>query len=303
MIDESPELAPRYRSPRAFGPMPGPRNIPASQRGLAGHPDEVTTSLSVTLAADPTGLERLWLSGVAEVTVTVTRFEHLLWLAGRGYPILTVTVPVTYQGETADDNVEGRYLAVLWEGLADPVTTGREELGFPKLPADIAAPRVDYISATGAVAASAAWDGFRFLDVSVEELHDAPAADGAPPRGTIVHRYVPSVVEPGRADVDQLVYHPFRPGSTHPELTHRLTGTGRFAFRHAQFVDSPVQYPVVNALAALSLSASGPATLTRSVAEPGSTAGSFAPRLLAGTPGRSAASVAPASPVAAGARV
>lgn len=284
MIDDRPDLQRRYRSPRAFGPMPGPRNIPASVRSAAGLPAEVTTSIAVTLEADPAALSLLLppglrLSGRALLTVTVSRFENLLWLAGRGYPILTVTTPVEHVGDTVDDTVRGRYLAVLWEGLADPVTTGREELGYPKLPAEIRAPGVDDVSATGDLEAAACWDGFRFLDLAVQGLRADPAGDPPTPKGTIVHRYVPSVVEPGRADVDQLVYHPVPTNAQPPTVTDRLRGSGRFTFYHAGFADSPVQYPVVNTLAALSLSATGPATLTRSTRAAGS-APDAAPRIL-----------------------
>jgi len=35
------------------------------------------------------------------------------------------------------DHVVGRFLAVMWENLADPIITGRGEIGQPKLFADI----------------------------------------------------------------------------------------------------------------------------------------------------------------------
>lgn len=287
MIDDDPDLERRYRSPRAFGPMPGPRNIPFSQRDGAGRPDEVTTSLSVSLEADPAELVRLLPPetqlSAATLTVTATRFENLLWLAGRGYPILTVTIPIEYVGDADGDAVRGRYLAVLWEGLADPITTGREELGFPKLFADIRAPRIADVSAAG-VDADASWDGFRFLDMTADGLHDVPPSEAAPAMGTLVHRYVPALGAPGHADIDHLVYHPRAGGGAkRPTVTHLRRGIGRFSFHHARFADVPVQYPVINALAALSLGATGLATLTRTTAAPGNVPGAAAPRLLGGT--------------------
>lgn len=287
MIDDDPDLEPKYRAPRAFGPMPGPRNIPFSQRDATGAPDEVTTSLSVSLEADPGELARLLppdtrLSGAPTLTVTATRFENLRWLAGRGYPILTVTFPVSYVGDDVDQAVEARYLAVLWEGLPDPVTTGREELGFPKLFADIRAPGVEDVSAAGGAEADASWDGFRFLDLSAEDLRDVPPAEAASPPGTLVHRFVPSLEAPGQAEIDHLVHHP-RPASARGTVTDFRCGTGRFRFHHARFADVPVQYTVINTLAALTLGATGPATLTRTTAAPGGAAGGAIPRLLGGT--------------------
>lgn len=297
VIDDNPDLERKYRSPRAFGPMPGPRNIPLSQRDVPGRPDEVTTSVSVSLEADPAELARLLppetrLSGVPALTVTATRFENLLWLAGRGYPILTVTFPIEYVGD--GETVSGRYLAVLWEGLADPITTGREELGFPKLYADIRAPRIDDVSATGGVDADASWDGFRFLDLTAQDLRAAPPDEAVPPPGTLVHRFVPSLGAPDRADIDHLVYHSRAAGDAkRPTVTHLLRGTGRFSFHHARFADVPVQYPVINTLAALSLGATGPAMLTRTTAAPGSGPGAAVPRLLGRAVGQRTAEVSP----------
>jgi hypothetical protein len=39
--------------------------------------------------------------------------------------------PVIFKGER--DEVTGRFLAVMWENLADPIITGRGEIGQPKL--------------------------------------------------------------------------------------------------------------------------------------------------------------------------
>lgn len=299
MIDEDPDLEPRYRAPRAFGPMPGPRNIPFSQRDSAGLPDEVTTSLSVSLEADPAELARLLppdtrLSSrsTPRLTVTSRRLENLRWLAGRGYPIVTVTFPIEYVGGTAEETLEGSYLAVLWEGLADPVTTGREELGFPKLSADIRAPTIDNVSAAGAVDAHASWDGFRFLELTAHGLADASPGEAQAPQGTIVHRYVPSLDARNRADIDHLVYYPpALRNATRPTVSDLQRGSGRFRFHHARFADVPVQYPVINALAALSLSATGPAILTRTIGAPGSARGPSAPRRLVTTAGQLTAEV------------
>jgi hypothetical protein len=277
MIDEDPDLDRRYRAPRVFGPLPGPRNIPLSQRGAAGGPEQITTSLSVSLDADPAELSRLLppdtrLAGRAVLTVTATRFENVSWLAGRGYAILAVTFPVTSAGAGPG---EADFLAVLWENLADPITTGREELGFPKLFADIHAE----FSATSGAGAHASWDGFRFCDLMARDLRKAPP-DGpaeAPARGTLVHRFVPALGSPGRADIDQLVHYP--PAAGAPALDEVLSGTGRFSFHHATFADVPVQYPVINALAALSLGSTGPARLTRTIGTPGAST----PRTLGGS--------------------
>jgi hypothetical protein len=45
-----------------------------------------------------------------------------------------VLIPATFRGEL--DVVEGDFVAVMWESLAEPIIPGREEIGLPKLFAD-----------------------------------------------------------------------------------------------------------------------------------------------------------------------
>jgi hypothetical protein len=53
------------------------------------------------------------------------------WLAGRGYTMIQLWWPAAYDGRR--DQVMGRFLAGIWENLADPIITGRGEIGQPKL--------------------------------------------------------------------------------------------------------------------------------------------------------------------------
>jgi hypothetical protein len=48
------------------------------------------------------------------------------WLAGRGYTIIDVWLPVMFEGQR--DQAVGRFLTVMWENLADPIITGRTSL-------------------------------------------------------------------------------------------------------------------------------------------------------------------------------
>ena len=52
---------------------------------------------------------------------------------------------------------------MVWENLADPIITGRCEIGHPKLYAEIAEPR----RYNGAQICAAGWMGFRFLELEV----------------------------------------------------------------------------------------------------------------------------------------
>src|SRR5437763_15317598 len=70
------------------------------------------------------------------------------------------------------DKASGRFLAVVWENLADPIITGRGEVGQPKLYAEIAEPRLW----DGTQLCTAGWMGFPFLDLTASELRDTPSS-------------------------------------------------------------------------------------------------------------------------------
>ena len=130
----------RYRMPVMFGPAPGPRQ---KATGVPWEAQESGTAnvqwATIAYRSDPAMLEALLPPGftLAEPVVHVTLgfFRNLYWLAGRGYGIVNVEIPVVCSGR--DQRIEGGLCLVLWEGRPDAITTGREELGFPKLYADI----------------------------------------------------------------------------------------------------------------------------------------------------------------------
>jgi hypothetical protein len=70
--------------------------------------------------------------------------------------MIHVCWPATFAG--TQDHASRRFLAVMWENLADPIISGREGIGHPKLYAEIADPRVF----DGTHYCEAAWMGFRF---------------------------------------------------------------------------------------------------------------------------------------------
>jgi hypothetical protein len=60
----------------------------------------------------------------------------------------------------------------MWENLADPIITGREEIGHPKLYAEIPELRI----VQGAHHCAASWMGFKFLEMEVAALRYATAS-------------------------------------------------------------------------------------------------------------------------------
>jgi hypothetical protein len=121
--------------------------------------------------------------------------------------MIWVSWPATFTGRR--DKATGKFLAVIWENLADPIIAGRGEIGHPKLYAEIQEPR----RWGGAQLGEAGWMGFRFLDIAVSDLRDAPEGhqqvrQTTPSDGTLMLKYVPRTQAWGEADVCQVTLTP-----------------------------------------------------------------------------------------------
>jgi len=253
MKSEDPNLKPQYRMPRVFGPLPGPRNVPKDKQNLPNN--QTNLVIAVTALTEARGLEALLppdcaLDGEPLVTMTMTFMSNIGWLAGRGYTILNVGFRIAHHSKS-QGRLSGMFTPVVWENLADPIMTGREELGFSKIYADMPAPVIIGNSYSG----SAGWLGFRFFEMETSDLEEAPLAPppGAPqpPEGSFHYKFVPRTAALGTADAEYLEYAPRSTVSGDMRLIRKLVGKGRFRFHPARWEDVPFQYPIINALAAL----------------------------------------------------
>lgn len=231
--------------PTSFGPYPGPRQRPDGDRWPVA---TRRTTVWVDYGADPEQLAQLLPTGfeleAGPVTVEAVHLADVGWLAGRSYNMVGVYWPVRYRGRR--DAVRGRLCAVLWENLADPIISGREEIGQPKLYAEITDPVPD--TKTGAAAVTASWDGYRFLELGVQDLTEAPATLSAP-RALLYHKYIPRTGDWGAADARYATLTP--PESARGTVVRRWLGRGNIAFHRASFEQLPTLFHVVNALADL----------------------------------------------------
>lgn len=69
------------------------------------------------------------------VTVIFNYFNGLDFMAGGEYRTATIQVSAQFKGKS--DNVEGDYILVMFENDTLPIICGREDLGVPKMYADI----------------------------------------------------------------------------------------------------------------------------------------------------------------------
>lgn len=188
------------RMPVGFGPQPGPRQRPGGGRWASATRGRAL-SLRVTIAIDATAASRLLPEGMTPdgetATITMTELRDLPWLAGRGYNLAMVTVPVVYR---RGESVEGDFELVTWESLADPIISGREELGFNKVYADVA--NIELSDDGHEAASSASWDGFAFLRLTATGLAPPLTDQPAQRRPLLHHRYLPEAGRWGDAAVD-----------------------------------------------------------------------------------------------------
>ncbi|KAI2775744.1 hypothetical protein F4815DRAFT_496528 [Daldinia loculata] len=250
-----------HRMPTTFGPFPGPRqsfdgrardgsrisNMEAFITFKAKQSDLVSL-LPPTFSFQKPGPE-------AYVSVTAKHLNNLEWLAGRGYNLLSVYIHgVQYTTEEDGRAYRGTYLPVLWENMADPIISGREELGFPKLYADL---NISQTESTYSMMAS--WEGSKFAEFSLRGLRTEEDRDGmgsrrlAPPEagvdeGILLWRYMPSTGRPGQADVEYPVFvlHAEEAKKQQARVIKRLTaGEGEFKWYPLDWQALPTLHRIV----------------------------------------------------------
>lgn len=206
-----------WRMPIAFGPFPGPRQD-SHGRSWQGGPQRTFTTVSVRFKTSRTYLETLFPtssfrfrspSTVCQASLSLTELGNMEWLGGSGYRHLGLYVHGVEYVKKDGGAVPGTYMPVLFESLTDPITSGREELGMPKLSCDI-----DLRRRGASVRAAASWRGARFADISLAGLQEGdPSTEhgtvgGEADYGILVYRYVPAVGRPGVADSEYAVVVP-----------------------------------------------------------------------------------------------
>ncbi|KAM0346679.1 hypothetical protein ACHAPU_005392 [Fusarium lateritium] len=214
-----------WKSPVSFGPMPSPRQDYHGRR----HPSENSafTTWSVRFKTSATYLKSLFPTAqfsfykpgtVAEATFLCTELRDMKWLGGGGYKFFGLWIHGVQYEKKDGSKIYGSFLAVLLENSADPIVTGREELGMPKIFCDI-----DVEEKGSSAKIRCSWRGTQFADITIDNLEEGDgktngtnghAPPSGPPgsaplpdeQGTFVYRYVPSVGKPGTPDAEYPVF-------------------------------------------------------------------------------------------------
>lgn len=140
--------APRlyWRQPLGFGPMDSPRQDALACPRPDGLSDAVSTTATVRFRTSATLLRNMFPSTmysfvktdtVAEASFTFQSIQNLSWLGGRGYELVMFQIHGV-QHRSKDGSIrQGTYIPIVVENLADPIISGREDLGWPKLYSEI----------------------------------------------------------------------------------------------------------------------------------------------------------------------
>ena len=253
-----------YRMPTHFGPSLGPRQGLEGRR-YANIETSRDLSIQATFEANSSQLEKLLPPGFRlrepnVVSLNFTYSKDIEWLAGRGYNVFGVSVPATFQGK--EDTVNGDLLLVLWENMADPIITGREDLGFAKVYCEL--PEPQFIGDD--VTCRASWDGCQFASLQLSGLKEISPQDlptSPPSDGILSYKYIPKTSAPGEADVEYPVLTPAScPNVIIDQAMLAKSATGHF--RQSTWEELPTLVHIVNTLSELTLGTCVEATLIKS---------------------------------------
>jgi len=253
-----------YRMPTHFGPSLGPRQG-VDGKCYANIDTSKDTTIQATFSADTSQLENCLPPGFClrepnVICFTFVYIKDIEWLAGRGYNTFGVSVPATYKGQ--HDTVNGDFLFVLWENMADPIITGREDLGFSKLYCEL--PEPQFIG--NEVICRASWDGCQFANLTlydVKEITPSEISETTPSEGTLHYKYIPKTSAPGEADAAYPVLTPAEWPNVKIDQV-MMAGNATCYFRVSTWEELPTLVHIVNTLSALTLGDCLEATLLRS---------------------------------------
>ena len=216
-------------------------------------PDRVvsqrTTTIAMSYETDKNLLEQFIPEGFElispEIQVIYSKFTEIDWMQGGQYNLFNVASPVRFCGKK--DDIEGSYTLVVWENKTAPILGGREQTGIPKIYADIE----DLHIRKPHYMTNASYEGSTFLNLEFEEEVEITGAGLDEIRSrfssvnTIGWRYIPKVGAPG-AELSQFVLYP-----QGMKVGRAVAGKGNLKWTTLSPMQNPVQYYIVNSLAAL----------------------------------------------------
>ncbi|ACL01962.1 Acetoacetate decarboxylase [Desulfatibacillum aliphaticivorans] len=192
------------------------------------------------------------------ITIVYSCNKEVDWLAGHGYNLIGVNASVVFNG--AVDRLEGFYTLVMWENLADPILTGREVQGIPKIYADIP----DHSVIGGVFRAKASHFSSPIMEMSITDLYYPSLAELKERQDFMEGRdnwmgwkYIANPDGFGSMVSEPTLF----PAETKYKALQM--GTGSINWESLTWEQNPTQYHIVNALAELPIVEYLPAIVTQ----------------------------------------
>lgn len=149
--------------------------------------------------------------------------------------------------------IRGTYMPLLFENLTDPIVSGREELGMPKLYTAI-----DVYQRDSSYRIQTGWQGANWGNFTLEGLHDVDpdsavgTVSGEDDDGILVYRYMPRVGREfkGVAEVSYPCFVPFAEDKPAPVTKRvRKATTASFKIDSLDWDALPTLHHVISRLA------------------------------------------------------
>lgn len=174
------------------------------------------------------------------------------WLGGSGYNHFGLYLHGVEYKKCDGSSIFGTYMPLLFESLADPIVSGREELGMPKLFCDIDVRRREH-----EYSVYAGWKGATFATMKLQDLEEsdsraeAGTIGGEADYGILAYKYIPAVGERGKADAAYAVVVPHHEESlVVPSRVERVFRANKpsFNFEALAQEDLPTLHHIVSKL-------------------------------------------------------
>ena len=241
--------------------MPGPRQNHLGKSRAVASLQSTSVTTSITFKTSGTVLRNLFpnasYSFVSPETVVyaswkLTTLDKMDWLGGGGYSHFGLYIHGVQYKKRDGEIVRGTYLPVLFEDLADPILSGREELGYPKLYSAINIGRRDK-----SLHMTIGWQGAHWGSLQLRDLNDQVNDDGSESTldpGILIHKHIPRTgfeTKP-EADADYTVVTSFaEDAQTVPSKMTRVQTSNKASFevRETDWDMLPTLHHVVSRLA------------------------------------------------------
>ncbi|KFA72629.1 hypothetical protein S40288_09902 [Stachybotrys chartarum IBT 40288] len=214
------------RQPVHFGPSPSPRQNRLGQP-IPSHDSKFTT-FSIRFETSVSYLEPFFPTSsfsfqspdtAVQAAWVCTELDNMAWLGGTGYRLCGLWIHGVQYTKGDGSRLCGSLIPILFENLTDPILTGREELGMPKLFCDI-----DISGMSSETVITCSWRGFEFAKFSFPQPSEDAMHKGDQQEeeaqnsekvihshilkddGNFIYRYIPAVGQPGLADAEYAVF-------------------------------------------------------------------------------------------------